>query len=211
MALPAISARRAAGDLDLAAMAAQRVDARHRTARRSPSPHRSTSAPVTSAAWNTRSMANRPASASAVENCVPLSSASPSLGPSISGASPARSSAACGRHGLAGERASPTPIIAAAMWASGARSPDAPTEPWLGTTGTMPRSSMASSSAMVCGRTPEAPWPRLASLSAIISRTIGGRHRLADAGGVRQHDVALQRRQVCRRRYARSRACRSRC
>ena len=24
---------------------------------------------------------------------------------------------------------------------------------------------------MVCGRTPEAPWPRLASLSAIISRT----------------------------------------
>ena len=62
----------------------------------------------------------------------------------------------------------------------------------------MPRSSMASSMAMVCGRTPEAPWPRLASLSAIISRTFAVLHRLADAGGVRQHDVTLQRDQVFR-------------
>ena len=61
------------------------------------------------------------------------------------------------------------------MWASGARSPDAPTEPWLGITGIMSRASMASSMSTVCGRTPEAPWPRLASFSAIISRTVAGR------------------------------------
>ena len=49
------------------------------------------------------------------------------------------------------------------------------------------------------GRTPEAPCARLASFSAIISRTIGDRRRLADAGGMRQHDVALQRVEIGRR------------
>ena len=70
-------------------------------------------------------------------------------------------------------RISLAPIIAAAMCARGARSPDAPTEPWTGTTGIKSRSSRASSMATVSGRTPEAPCARLASLSAIISRTIG--------------------------------------
>src|SRR5207247_1686627 len=55
-------------------------------------------------------------------------------------------------------------------FASGARSPEVPTEPWLGITGMRSRASMASSRARVSGRTPEAPWPRLASLSAIITR-----------------------------------------
>ena len=59
------------------------------------------------------------------------------------------------------------------MCARGARSPEAPTEPWAGTTGIKSRSSSASSMATVSGRTPEAPCARLASLSAIISRTIG--------------------------------------
>ena len=67
-------------------------------------------------------------------------------------------------------RASPTPIIAAAMWASGARSPEAPTEPCEGTTGVTPRSSIASMQSIVSGRTPEAPCARLASFSAIMSR-----------------------------------------
>ncbi len=58
------------------------------------------------------------------------------------------------------------------MCASGARSPDAPTEPWHGITGVSPSDSIASSSATVAGRTPDAPWPRLASFSASISRTI---------------------------------------
>ncbi len=68
---------------------------------------------------------------------------------------------------------SPTPIIAAATWASGARSPDAPTEPWSGTTGTSPRASIASSSATVSGCTPDAPCARLASFRASISRATG--------------------------------------
>ena len=57
----------------------------------------------------------------------------------------------------------------------------------------------ASSMAIVAGRTPEAPWARLASFSAIISRTTSARRRLADAGRVRQHDVALQLREIAPR------------
>ena len=67
------------------------------------------SAPVTSAAWNTRSIANSPASASAVENCVPLSRASPSFGPSTIGASPARASASAAGMRSPASRHSPTP------------------------------------------------------------------------------------------------------
>ena len=46
---------------------------------------------------------------------------------------------------------------------------------------------------MVSRRTPDAPRPRLTSFSAIISRTIGAGTMLADAGGMRQHQIALQR------------------
>jgi hypothetical protein len=64
------------------------------------------------------------------------------------------------------------------MWASGARSPEAPTEPWHGTTGVRPLSSRAVSRRTVSLRTPDAPWARLASFSAIINRAtatgIGG-------------------------------------
>ena len=52
-------------------------------------------------------------------------------------------------------------------------------------------SSRASSISTVAGRTPDAPWPRLASLRAIISRTIGA-GVAAHTCRVRQHDVALQ-------------------
>ena len=64
----------------------------------------------------------------------------------------------------------PTPIIAALMCASGARSPEAPTEPWHGTTGVSPSASIVSSSRTVAGFTPDAPCDRLPSFSAIISR-----------------------------------------
>ena len=133
------------------------------------------SAPVTRAAWNTRSIANRFANASAVENWVPLRIARPSFGPSTSGGRPARASAAAAGMARAASWASPMPSIAAARCASGARSPDAPAEPWLGIIGITRRASMASSMATVAGRTPEAPRPRLASLRAIISRTCAGR------------------------------------
>mgnify|MGYP006168103737 CR=1 FL=1 len=128
-------------------------------------------APVSRADWNRRSASNRPASALAVENCVPLSRARPSLGPSTAGARPTLARASVAGRRPVGVSASPTPIITAVMCDSGARSPEAPTEPCAGTTGMTPRASMASSRASVAGRMPEAPWARLASLSAIISRT----------------------------------------
>ena len=58
---------------------------------------------------------------------------------------------------------------------------------------------MASSRAIVAGRTPEAPCARLASFSAIIRRSDRHRHRLADAGRVRQDEVPLERREVAGR------------
>ena len=66
-------------------------------------------------------------------------------------------------------------------------------------TGITSRASMASSMPIVPGRTPEAPRPRLASFNAIIKRTCAATHRLADAGGMGEHDVALERREVAGR------------
>ena len=66
------------------------------------------------------------------------------------------------------------PIMVADIWASGARSPDAPTEPWQGTTGVSPLASIASMRRTVSSRTPDAPCARLASFSAIISRVTAG-------------------------------------
>ena len=60
-------------------------------------------------------------------------------------------------------------------------------------TGTMPCASMASISAMVCGRTPDAPRPSEASFSAMIKAHDFRRQRLADAAAMRQDQIALQR------------------
>ena len=95
-------------------------------------------APATNAAAIARSAANNPASASAVDTCVPLSSASPSFGISSSGRRPAAASASAPGSTRRPTRASPSPISTDARCASGARSPDAPTEPCAGMHGTMP-------------------------------------------------------------------------
>ena len=128
------------------------------------------SAETTSASRAQRQASNSPISAKAVENCVPLMSASPSFGPSVTGASPARASAWAPGSVSPSNSASPAPIITAAIWASGARSPDAPTEPCAGMRGVTPRASMPSISATRSQRTPDAPRPSDSSLSAIISR-----------------------------------------
>lgn len=60
------------------------------------------------------------------------------------------------------------------MCDSGARSPEAPTEPWLGTSGTRPALSTASRVSMTTSRTPEWARARLAALVASISRTTAG-------------------------------------
>ena len=100
--------------------------------------------------------ANRPASASAVDTCVPLRSARPSFGPSVTGARPARAQRLARRHRRGRRsRASPSPISTAERCASGARSPDAPTEPCAGMHGTTPALASARSASITVQRTPE--------------------------------------------------------
>ena len=128
---------------------------------------------ITRAFCAARQPANSPASAQAVETWVPLISASPSFGPSSTGASPAAASASAAGVARPATVASPSPIRTAARCASGARSPEAPTEPCTGMTGVTPRASMPSSSAISSQRTPDAPRPSDSSFNAIVSRTIG--------------------------------------
>ena len=78
------------------------------------------------------------------------------------------------------------------MWASGARSPDAPTEPCDGTYGTRPALCTATSVSITTSRTPECPRARLAAFSASISRTTSGASGCADADAVRADQVQLQ-------------------
>ncbi len=149
-------------------------------------------APVAKAERNSVSALNRPTSALAVENCVPLSSASPSLGRGVIGSRPTSASAAAAGATRSPTRASPTPIIAAAIWASGARSPDAPTDPCDGTTGVTPRASMASRRAIVCRLDARRALREAAELQRHHEPRRRDRGRFADARGVRQHDVALK-------------------
>jgi hypothetical protein len=62
----------------------------------------------------------------------------PFLGPQSRRAEPRRAKRLAAGHALPPNSASPSPIIAAAICASGARSPDAPTEPCAGITGVTP-------------------------------------------------------------------------
>ncbi len=67
----------------------------------------------------------------------------------------------------------PSPMRGNAMWANGARSPDAPTEPRDGMTGRMSRSSISRIRSTTTGRTPEWPWARVLARSKRIARTNG--------------------------------------
>ncbi len=58
-----------------------------------------------------------------------------------------------------------------AMCASGARSPEAPTEPCSGTTGVTRRSIMATSMSMTSGRTPDTPMDSECARSSSMART----------------------------------------
>ncbi len=75
---------------------------------------------------------------------VPLISASPSFSASSTGAIPASARAsAAGRRTPEASSTSPSPRSASATWASGARSPEQPSEPYSRTTGVIPASSIA--------------------------------------------------------------------
>ena len=85
------------------------------------------------------------------------------------------------------------------MCASGARSPEAPTEPWPGSQGMMSALSSASSVS-----TTSRPHARVAARQAAdLQHQDQPHHRVgqqrADADGVRQHQVALQRRELLAR------------
>ena len=66
---------------------------------------------------------------------------------------------------------SPSPMRTSAMWASGARSPLAPTDPRLGTRGCTRRLSSARSASSVSRRMPEKPLASTLARSAIDART----------------------------------------
>ena len=114
----------------------------------------------------------RPVKAQAVENCVPLIKARPSFAPSLIGVIPALASASPAGKRTPSNSASPSPIITAAICASGAKSPDAPTDPWLGMTGVTPLASIASMISTVDITTPDAPRPSDNSFSTIINRVV---------------------------------------
>ena len=124
-------------------------------------------------AVRTRRRASRHDSASSeVIACVPLMRASPSFGPSSRGASPARRSPSAPGTTSPPIRTRPRPRRGSARWASGARSPLAPTDPRLGTAGSTSASRRAISASMICGRTPECPRARVLARSSNIPRTV---------------------------------------
>jgi len=74
---------------------------------------------------------------------VPLISASPSFSASTTGSMPAaRSASRAGWSAPEATRTSPSPIAASAQCASGARSPEQPSDPYSRTTGVMPAVSI---------------------------------------------------------------------
>ena len=94
------------------------------------------SAHATSAAFASRRARTTPSAANAPMNCVPLTSERPSFASRRSGSSPARASASPPASSSPSNRARPSPTSGSARCASGARSPLAPTDPRLGTSGT---------------------------------------------------------------------------
>ena len=58
------------------------------------------------------------------------------------------------------------------MWANGARSPEAPTDPCSGITGITPRSNTVPICSINSQRTPEAPRPKESNFRTIISLTM---------------------------------------
>ena len=155
-------------------------------------------APITTAALRLRRALIMPASAWAAETCVPLIRSRPSLGPSSTGSRPACESACSPDSVRPRYRASPRPTRTSAMCASGARSPEAPTEPCEGTTGR--RSSLMHrtiNSRSSCENTGVA---RRQAVQLEQHRQAHDRagNGFPNAGGVRPHEIELQRAQVVR-------------
>ena len=104
---------------------------------------------------------------------VPLTRASPSFASRRTGGIPASPIALA--PGTAGASpipiASPSPMRTRAQWASGARSPLHPSEPWSATRGVTPALSMAARVSATTGRTPVRPPARVFRRRNISART----------------------------------------
>jgi hypothetical protein len=130
------------------------------------------SAHARSAALARRRARTRPSAVNAPMNWVPFTSERPSLAWRRIGSRPARASASRPSSRSPSTHASPSPTSGSARWASGARSPLAPTEPRLGTTGTTPRFRQSTSSSTVATLAPELPFARAFARSSIAARMI---------------------------------------
>ena len=109
----------------------------------------------------------------------PVDEGKPSLGPSSRMGQPSSCNASPERHLPAVRRitTSPSPINGNTKCARGAKSPDAPSEPWLGTTGNTPWFAWSSNRCTVATATPECPWLKAftfkSSMAFTTSRATG--------------------------------------
>ena len=110
---------------------------------------------------------------------VPLIRESPSLASRITGVSPELDSASALLILTHPESVrfiqSPSPIIPIVICDNGARSPEAPREPILGTTGAIPWFTIASIRSTISGRAPDTPLASEFALYIIMSNTYSGR------------------------------------
>ena len=125
------------------------------------------------ATWSLRAR-TRPSAPTAAMNCVPLTSDNPSFACSTIGSSPTADSASPPGSSCPSTQASPSPTSGSARCASGARSPLAPTEPRLGTTGSTPRFRHSISSSTSSTRAPELPFASVFARRSIAARTTSG-------------------------------------
>ena len=103
---------------------------------------------------------------------MPLISARPSFAVRVTGSMEAAASpSAAGTRSPLGVNTSPSPISARPQWASGARSPLAPSEPCSGTTGSSPAASSASIVSATIGRAPDLPIASERARRNVIART----------------------------------------
>ena len=161
IALPSSSRRRLAADAVWPACGRSAIKSAA-NARSVPSNASMDIAAVTSAVRSSTSRSARASTSMPSIPSVPLIRASPSLACNVIGATPA--AAAAGAH-------SPSPIRARATWASGARSPLAPSDPCSGTVGVIPALSSSTMRSTTTGRTPEYPSASERARSSIIART----------------------------------------
>ena len=118
---------------------------------------------------------------------VPLSRLRPSLACRVRGTRPCSASTSAAGRSRPSWRRNPSPIRGSARWAKGARSPEAPTEPCAGTTGSRSRRSRSRRRATISTRTPEWPCARVRARSSSIARTSG-----SGSGGPHPGGVAAQ-------------------